>query len=1112
MRKALLVQLGISVFLLLSFGPLAAQTTTGSIVGTVTDNSGAAVPGAAVTVTNVDTNITTKTTTDSSGNYVVTPLPVGHYSVAVEARGFKRALNEGITLNVQDRLGVNVALEVGQISETVEVTAATPALQTDTSYLGQVMESQKIVDLPLNGRYFTRLAVLTAGATPTAPGARDERTGGFSANGVRPYQNNYLLDGIDNNSLSEDLTNEASFVVGPSPDAIQEFRVQTNSMSAEFGRSGGAVLNVTIKNGTNDFHGSVFEFVRNSKLDAKNFFDPPTGPTPPFKQNQFGASAGGPVLLPGYNGKNRTFFFVDYQGTRIRTSDTFLTTVAPVPWRTGNFTGFNTIFDPNTTVTQSDGSVVRQAFAGNQVPLTRFDPAALKLIGLMPLPNVPGSVRTTGVANNYLTNPVEPDQFDQGDVRIDHKVSDKDSLFARFSMADQLLTPPAQLPPPIDAANFNSGNWTNNSRQGVFSETHIFSPRVINEFRAGYTRLRTERLQFDSTQNLAAQVGIPGVPYTTGNGGLPRFDISGAGGVQSFGSATYQPTREFENVFHFIENVSYIHGRHTFKFGAEWKPIVNFSILQPPTPRGRFQFNGNSTRDPNNRSTTGLGFADFDLGALSNALVSSFINDTFQQPGYFFYAQDDFRVSSKLTLNIGLRYEFISEPMERRDAEANFNLATGSLDIPKGRNDPLPANFFTQIPVNRNAPRQLVPQDRNNFAPRVGFAYQLNKKTVIRSGYGVFYSSYEAGPLSIPNMGNNPPFYFQSNYPAVSFAVLNPTANHLSQGLPLNALQNPAAPSLFSLDPNFRNPYFQHWNFGIQRELGFNTVWDISYAGSKGTKLYEFRNPNQALPTSDPNAPVNPRRPLPFLGSSLTYWCSCGSSTYHSLQTKVEKRFTNNLSFLGAYTFGKSIDEQSQASLGFNNSTGVRSEYNYRWDKAVSDFNQSHRFVVSYTYDLPFGRNLTGAAKILADGWQFMGIHSFTTGTPYTITASTDFSNTGGSARPNAVLGISQTPPGGRNRQEWFNPAAFSNPASGQFGNVGRNTLTGPGNISIDFSLFKNFPVTERAKFQFRAEGFNVINHPNFGGMSTTYDGSSPGQLTTAAAARQIQLALKLLF
>src|SRR5579862_6125161 len=321
--------LGLVLCLIASFSPLSAQTTAGSIVGTVTDPSGAVIAGANITITNMGTNIAVKTTTDTAGEFVVTPLEVGKYSVSVEATGFKRSVRSDIQVNVQDRVRVDSKLEVGQVTDTVEVAAAAPILETDTSYLGEVVESQRIVDLPLNGRFFTRLAVLTAGTAPTPAGARDENTGGFSANGVRPYQNDYILDGVDNNSLSEDLTNEASFVVGPSPDAIAEFKVQTNSMSAEFGRSGGAVMNVTMKSGTNQFHGSVFEFLRNSQLDAKNFFDPPTGPTPPFKQNQFGASAGGPVLLPAYNGKNRTFFFVGYQGTRIRTSDTFLTTVAP---------------------------------------------------------------------------------------------------------------------------------------------------------------------------------------------------------------------------------------------------------------------------------------------------------------------------------------------------------------------------------------------------------------------------------------------------------------------------------------------------------------------------------------------------------------------------------------------------------------------------------------------------------------------------------------------------------------------------------------------------------------------------------------------------------------
>jgi hypothetical protein len=1106
MRTLLLLVFSIAFSLALTVPSGMAQTTTGSIIGLVTDTTGSAVPKAAVTVTRVDTGIATKTTTDISGNYVVTPLQPGPYSVTVEAQGFKKSVSAGIALNVQDRLAVNVTLEVGQITETVEVQGVAAPLQTDTSYLGQVVDSQKIVDLPLNGRFFTRLAVLTAGAAPTAPGARDERTGGFSANGVRPYQNNYLLDGIDNNSLSEDLTNEASFVVGPSPDAIAEFKVQTNSMSAEFGRSGGAVMNVTFKSGTNQFHGSVFEFLRNSRLDAKNFFDPATGPTPPFKQNQFGAAAGGPVEFPHYNGKNRTFFFADYQGTRIRTAHTFLATLAPLAWRTGNFSGFNPAFDPNTT---TGPNAVRQPFPNNQIPLQRFDPASLKLIAFMPAPNVAGSVSRTGVANNYLSNPVEPDTTDQGDVRIDHKISDKDSLFARFSMADQNLTPPSAIPPPLSGAAFSSGDWTNNTRQAMFSETHIFSPRVINEFRAGYTRLRTERLQFNANDNLSSQVGIPGIPFTANNGGLPRFSVSG---VSGFGSATFQPTREFQNVFHFIENVSLIKGRHTIKLGAEWKPEVNFSILQPPTPRGRFSFNGNSTRDANNRGGSGFGFADFALGIPSTASLASFINDTFQQPGYFFYAQDDFKVNNRLTFNLGIRYEFISQPKERRDGEANYNIATGALDIANGRTDALPASFFPQIPINRNAPRQLVPQDRNNFAPRVGFAFKLTNKTVIRSGYGIFYSSYEAGPLSIPNPGNNPPFYVESNFPAVNFSTPNPIVNQLSRGLPSNAFSNPAAPSLFSLDPAFRNPYVQHWNFGIQQDLGFNTVWEISYAGSAGKKLYEFRNVNQALPTADPNADTDPRRPRPFLGGDLTYWCSCGSSTYHSLQTKVEKRFSNNLSFLGAYTYGKSLDEQSQASLGFDNSTSVRSEYNYRWEKSRSDYDQTHRFVVSYTYEVPFGRNLKGAGKLLANGWQFVGIHSFTTGTPFTVHAQTDFSNSGGDARPNAVVGVSDEPAGGRSRQQWFNPAAFTNPGDGQFGNVGRNTLSGPGNVSIDFSIFKTFPISDRARVQFRTEFFNLINHPNFRGPSTTYDGSNPGELTGAGTSRQIQFALKLLF
>ncbi len=1098
--------------------PLGAQTTSGSIVGTVTDPSGGLIPGATITVTNIDTNIAVKATTDASGNYVVTPLNPGRYSVAVEAPGFKRSLRSDVTLNVQDRLRVDAALEVGNVADTVEVAGAAPMLETDTSYLGEVVESQRIVDLPLNGRFFTRLAVLTAGAAPTVHGARDENTGGFTANGVRPFQNNFLLDGVDNNSLSEDLVSQQSFVIGPPPDAIAEFKVQTNSMSAEFGRSGGAVLNVTIKSGTNQLHGTAYEFLRNSKLDAKNFFDNPAAPIPPFKQNQFGFSVGGPVLIPKvYDGKNRTFFFFDYQGTRIRIGQTFLATVPPDAWRTGNFAGYNTIFDPTSTKTDANGNSTRVPFPNNQIPQSMWNPIAAKLLGMFPEPNVPGSVNSFGVANNYLSSPSEPNDTNQFDVRIDHKISESDSIFGRFSYSNNIDNPPGPIPPPLDAASFSSGNFLNRPRNAVITETHIFNPRIVNELRLGYSRNRSERLQFNADKNLSAQLGIPGIPFSTNNGGLPQFSVNG---INTFGSSEYQPTVETQEVYHIIDSVSIIAGRHTVKIGAELKPRVNFSILQPPVPRGAFGFTGQFTNDPNNPSNTGLGTADFLLGIVQNAQISSFINDMFQQPGQFYYVQDDFKVNKRLTLNLGLRYEFVEHAKEKYNAEANFNIATNTLDIAKGRQDPLPPNFYPQIAVNRNAPRSLVPNQKHDFGPRIGFAYNMFKNTVLRGGYGIFYSSYEAGPLSIPNPGNNPPFFEQANYNSVSAVQPNPIVNSLSQGFPLDALTNPSLPSLFSLDPRFSNPYLQHWHLSLQRELGWNTVWEVAYAGSKGTKLYEFRNVNQVAATADPNANYANLRQRPYLGD-LPYWCACNSSTYHSLQTKVEKRLSHDLSFLTSFTFGRAIDEVSTASLGFHSSGYARNWNHPEWEKGPADFNQKFRFVNSMSYTLPFGKgkrflgSLNGAGNVLLGGWELQGIQSYTSGVPYTITASIGESNTNGDAeeRPNRVPGVSLYP-SHQDPSLWFNPAAFTATAFGTYGNSGRNIIYTAPQVGIDTSLFKDFIFNERAKLQFRSEFFNMINHPNFraNSLNNQFDAAGAGAYSAANAARQIQFALKMIF
>jgi hypothetical protein len=1096
---------------------MAAQSTTGSIAGVVTDPSGAVVPNAAVVVTDLGTNIETRAATDPSGNYVVTLLPIGQYSVAVEARGFKRFVASGIKVNVQDRLRVNVTLELGQAADTIKVESAAPLLETDTSALGQVVDSQRIVDLPLNGRFFTRLAVLTTGTVPTPSGARDENTGGFSANGVRPYQNNFILDGVDNNSLSQDLVSESSFVTGPAPDAIAEFRVETNAMSAEYGRSGGAVLNVNIKSGTNDLHGTAYEFLRNSAMDAKNYYDPGDQAIPPFKQNQFGFSLGGPIMLPKiYNGRDKTFFFVDYQGTRIRSSETFLASVPIEAWRTGNFSGFQTIYDPQTTTQNPDGTYTRQPFANNQIPTTRFDPVAAKLINLFPTPNVAGSVATSGVANNYLTNPSSPDDTDQFDVRMDHKISDRDSIFGRVSFSNRNLTPPGSIPPPLDSASFSSGNFINDARSVALSETHIFTPRLVNEIRLGYNRNRSERLQFNSDQNLSAQYGIPGIPFSTNNGGLPAFDISD---LTSFGSSQYQPTVEFQNVYQVIESLSWVTGRHTLKFGADLKPRVDFSILQPPVPRGSFTFSGDATRDPNNLATTGLGTADFLLGSLSSASIGSFINDVFQQPGYNFYIQDDFKVSRKLTLNLGLRYEFIGHVTEKYNAMANFNIQTNMLDIVKGRTDPLPADFYPEIAVNRNAPRSLVPNNKLDFAPRFGFAYNLLPHTVVRGGYGIFWSSYEAGPLSIPNPGNNPPFFEQTNYNQGSVVTPNPIVNRLSSGFPLDALTNPSSPSLFSVDPHFRNPYVQQWNFGVQQDLGWNTVLEFAYAGSKGTGLYEFRNANQARPTADSSSDIDSRRPYPYIPTGFSLWCTCSSSTYHAFTAKVEKRFSNGLSFLTAYTFSKSIDEQSNASLGFVSGGAFRDASHPSWEKGLSDFNVPQRVVLSLSYQLPFGKgkalanSVNGFGNALIGGWELQTVTSFQSGTPRTVVANIGVSNSDGEDRPDVVAGIPASPQN-KGPNSWINAAAFQAEAPGTFGNAGRNIVQTAGVSSVDLSLFKDFAIVERAKLQFRAEAFNLPNHPNFrsDSLNTAWGSASFGEYSASRPSRQLQVALKLIF
>jgi hypothetical protein len=648
----------------------------------------------------------------------------------------------------------------------------------------------------------------------------------------------------------------------------------------------------------------------------------------------------------------------------------------------------------------------------------------------------------------------------------------------------------------------------------VITETHIFTPRTVNELRLGYSRNRSERLQFNSDKNLAQEFGIPGVPFGPTNGGLPQFNVDG---LNSFGSAQYQPTVEIQNVYHIVDSLSLIRGRHTIKIGAEIKPRVNFTILQPPYPRGELNFSGNGTHDGNPDNDSGLGAADFLLGRLDSAILSSFIDDTFQQPGQFYFLQDDFKVTKKLTLNLGVRYEYVTHATEKYNAQANFNISTNTLDIAPGRQDPLPPSWYPQIAVNRNAPRSLVPNEKHDFGPRIGFAYNLRNRTVVRGGYGIFYSSYEAGPLSIPNPGNNPPFFNQTTYTSQSFLEPNAKVNNLSQGFPGDALTNPDVPALFSMDPKFSNPYVQHWNFSVQQELGWNMVWEVAYAGSKGTKLYEFRNANPVAASPDPNADRASRRPRPYL-DDLTYWCACNSSHYHSLQTKLEKRFSKDLSFLTAYTYGKAIDETSQASLGFHSGGGARNPLHPEWEKSRADFDIAQRFVNSFSYVLPVGKGkrlggqMSRVADLMIGGWELQGIQAVNTGTPRTI-RSRSLTNGSGDARPNRVLD-QPLYPSNQGPTNWFNKDAFSFPDFGTYGNSGRNIITAATQVNIDMSIFKDFNITESKRLQFRSEFFNAINHPNFrsDSLNIRFDQAGGGVYDSAWPSRQIQFALKFIY
>jgi hypothetical protein len=1124
---SLLVAFLLRTGLLLLLASLAwGQKDTGSIVGTVKDPSGAVVSGAKVTVTDIERGTTFATTTNADGTYVANPLHIGKYNVTVEKTGFRKEVVGPITIDVQSRPAVDFTLHVGQVAETVIVTSEGPQLETETSELGQVVGSRQATSLPLNGRNFAQLAQLAAGVAPAEPGSRTETTFGFSSNGARALQNNFLLDGVDNNANLGDVLNGSAYVIQPSVDAIGEFKVETNSYSAEFGRGNGAVMNAVIKSGTNKLHGNLYEYFRNDKLDGRNAFD--FLGRQQYQQNQFGATLGGPII------KDRTFFFVDYEGLRIRQALPQLLLIPTPQMLGGDFSSqldlSTPILDPstglnvldcsgnptyageifNTRLTQTSGAnpsglcgvpvAVNGGIPTNIIPASSINPVAARIAALYPAPlpnfNVGG--------NNYLVDPKRSQDQNNFDIRIDHRFSQHDDFFGRFSYEDQPIFTPGPFTNALDGGGFTAGNQDNAYRSVALSETHSFSPTLINELRLGYNRINSHRLQPNSNTNISGQFGLIGVPYGPDLGGLPSICFTN---YNCIGSSDFLPSVEKQNSYVLTENLIWIRGRHSLKFGGEFRK-EQFTIFQVSAPRGDLTFGPDFTDNaglisPDGTTTGGNDIASFLLGIPDGGDIVNLRAPDYHRKTFALYGQDDIRVNSRLTLNLGLRYELFRPVTEGKNQEATFDFPTGSLIVPKGQNAQLTPNLASFLPIQRTGSAGLVNPDNRDFAPRVGFAYQLSTPLVLRGGYGIFYGGQEDGPFSFvtqtyssPCGSPTPPNanLADPNNCTIGFKPGDPSLainNFWTQGFPAGSLTDPNNPLLYSIDRNIKTPMMQQWHLGIQYQLPAQTVLKLAYAGSHGSRLYGFYNGNQATPSADPNAPLAPRRPFPAVDGTIDAFRSNTISNYNSLQTSVEKRISHGLTFQLSYTWAHALDEASSASLGSLANGDFRDQRNPGLEYGNADFDVRHRFVISYLYELPFGHgkafggNATGFVNQLIGNWQIAGITSASTGNFFTVTdplvnsSNTDCGGTVGynCARPDVIGNPNGHP---CVAGTFFNTCAFaSNLVQGTFGNAGRNTVRGPGLQQWDMTFFKAFPVREQMRFEFRADFFNIFNHLN---------------------------------
>ena len=1171
-----------SVTALLSFAPRAfAQADQGAISGTVTDSSGAAVPNATVTLTDTATGFAVTKTTDGSGNYTASPLKLGSYTVTAVAAGFQTATQKDVVVNVSTTTPASLQLGVNGTKQTVVVTAAPPALETQSAATGQVVSSRVINDTPLNGRNFTFIAQLSAGVEPSEQGSRGAAKGDFSANGQRSEQNNFILDGVDNNSNLADFLNGASYVIKPPPDALQEFNVETGDYTAELGHSAGAVLNVATKSGGNNFHGDLWEYFRNDVLNSRDYFETVV---PKYRQNQFGATLGGPII------KNKLFFFGDAEANRIIFGQTGVYTVPTALMRTGDFSELLnattngrgeaiTLYQPggpNTGTTNTNYLTCngRQ----NVICPAQVDAVAQKLLNAYPLPNLGGAGDTI---NNYTFQGSASDNTTQYDGRVDWNIRPSDQTFARYSYSNE----PVNLTSPLgilDGGSFGaSGTTVTEGRNFTASETHVFGPSFINEFRFGYNWIAAAYIPANSGADLSTQYGLGGIPFSAGNGGLPYFSF-GTGGVAEFGSPQYEPTHEYENVVQILDNVTKQIGNHAMRFGVDFERI-RVQTNQPIDPKGSLTFDGKFTQDPNNTSTSGFGAADFLLNSQDSSSIANIFTAHDQRWYRAAYFQDTWKASQRLTLNMGLRYEYTQPINELNGQQANFvpNYAAGTavymIPAKAQATATLTPKFLSalamdHVTVQYTSNNFLVNPADLDFSPRIGIDYQLDDKTVLRSGFGIFFGGLESVGY-YPSLSQNFPFQYDSNFPSSTCAPGNcPTngqtlENGFSTALAAGLANYVSTPGFRGYAVNTQTPYSEQFNLSVQRAIDNSTTATIGYVGSVSRHLQS--NPDGNIPDQVVPAGVNEQtlRPYPqFGGSSLIAYA--GNANYNSLQLTLQRRLADGLSFLGAYTWSHALDDSFTLLGGSGqNGSGYRNQrlLGYGFDYGNSYTNVGQRFVLNTQYELPFGNgkrylNHRGLTDEVAGGWAAALVFRVQTGEPIGVYANNNPAGTGNAyayrvADPFKAGG---TPTGTnttcathtRTVATWFNPCAYVNPpqvipavnpatgaanvpAAGQilstaanvlssYGPPGRTTVNGPGYNRVDLSAFKNFAIVRETSLQFRADIFNLFNTPAYGQPGGTTGGGF-GQITserfggggTAGEnpdARVVQFALKYLF